>query len=76
MPLGTPRDDVERACQHYGITEAEYCVDPSAYPLPARGTGLLWNPLDGGGLAIGDTTISWGWIVAGILALLILLRRK
>jgi hypothetical protein len=42
VPSGRPRTDVERAIAHYGITEEEYCRDPSAYPLPERGMGL--NP--------------------------------
>lgn len=37
---GIPRDDVERAMSHYGITETEYCANPEAYPLPERGAGL------------------------------------
>ena len=37
---GIPLDDIQRACQHYGITEEEYCTHPEAYPLPDRGTGL------------------------------------
>jgi hypothetical protein len=36
---GTPKTDSQRAATHYGITEAEYLADPSAYPLPARGSG-------------------------------------
>jgi len=37
---GIPRNDVERAMNHYGITEEEYCRNPLAYPLPERGYGL------------------------------------
>jgi hypothetical protein len=62
---GTPKSDVERACQHYGITEAEYMANPQSYPLPPRGTGLN----------IGGTTIPWGWLVIGIIGLLVL-RKK
>lgn len=57
-----PKTDIERAKSHYGITEAEYCANPEAYPLPERGTGQ--------GLTIGGTTIGWGWIIIGILAFL------
>lgn len=37
---GIPRTDIERAMNHYNITEAQYLADPESYPLPPRGTGL------------------------------------
>lgn len=37
---GEPRSDVERAMNHYGITETEYLLHPECYPLPERGSGL------------------------------------
>jgi len=37
---GMPRSDIERAMNHYGITEEEYIVHPEYYPLPGRGSGL------------------------------------
>lgn len=36
---GIPKNDVERAATHYGITEAEYLANTESYPLPARGSG-------------------------------------
>jgi hypothetical protein len=35
---GIPRTDVERAMNHYNITEVEYLAHPERYPLPPRGT--------------------------------------
>lgn len=37
-----PRDDIERAMAHYGITAEEYLSNPQMYPLPGRGFGN-WN---------------------------------
>jgi hypothetical protein len=37
---GIPRTDIERAMNHYGITEVEYLSHPECYPLPARGARL------------------------------------
>jgi len=36
---GIPRTDVERAMNHYNITESQYLTHPGWYPLPQRGTG-------------------------------------
>jgi hypothetical protein len=38
---GIPRTDIERAMNHYGITSEQYLSNPTLYPLPARGTGLI-----------------------------------
>lgn len=67
MPLGIPRSDIERAVNHYGITEAQYCANPDAYPLPARGSGLTTGEASGSGL---------GWLVVALVALLLLGGRK
>ena len=50
---GIPRTDVERAMNHYGITEAEYCANPEAYPLPERGKRLA----QGTGIGLGAMVI-------------------
>ena len=42
---GNPRTDVERAQNHYGITATQYEANPSAYPLPDRGSGLCASGL-------------------------------
>jgi hypothetical protein len=38
--MGEPRDDIERAMNHYNISMDEYFANPQLYPLPERGTGL------------------------------------
>jgi hypothetical protein len=63
MPQGVPRTDTERAMAHYGISEAEYLANPSAYPLPERGSG------PGSGL-------SWGWIAVIVIAVIAFFRGK
>ena len=50
---GIPRTDVGRAMNHYGITEAEYCANPEAYPLPERGARLA----QGTGIGLGAMVI-------------------
>ena len=40
---GNPRDDTERAMNHYNIPKEEYLRCPKCYPLPDRGTGLYRN---------------------------------
>jgi len=39
--FGIPRTDVERAMNHYHISEAEYLAHPDWYPLPPRGTRFI-----------------------------------
>ena len=62
---GIPRTDIERAMNHYGITEEEYCENPDAYPLPERGTGLV----AGTGIGIGTA------LVIALVLFLVLKRR-
>lgn len=50
---GVPRTDVERAMNHYGITEEQYCANPEAYPLPDRGAGLIGGISAGAAVIIG-----------------------
>jgi hypothetical protein len=38
LARGTPKNDIERAINHYGITGAEYMAHPDWYPLPERGS--------------------------------------
>jgi len=37
---GIPRENIERAMRHYGITPEQYLTCPDCYPLPDRGAGL------------------------------------
>lgn len=69
---GIPRSDVERAVSHYGITEAQYCANPEAYPLPSRGTGLTT------GAAAGNpgTTLGLGTLAVIGLLIWVFTRRK
>ena len=39
--LGIPRSDIERAMNHYGISEEEYLAHIAWYPLPERGFGQI-----------------------------------
>jgi hypothetical protein len=42
VEYGIPKDDIQRAMTHYGITAEEYLSNPQMYPLPGRGSGI-WN---------------------------------
>lgn len=44
---GIPRTDIERAMNHYNITEEEYLANPNLYPLPPRGSGLKGGIMGG-----------------------------
>lgn len=73
---GIPRNDVERAIAHYGITESEYCANPGAYPLPSRGTGFTTGRAAGSNPGNPDSGgIGWGWIIIGIIVLIMLGRK-
>ena len=56
---GVPRTDVERAINHYGITEPEYRANPEAYPLPSRGTRLAQGDSIGLGTLIIIGLLIW-----------------
>ena len=63
---GTPRADWQRAMEHYGVTEAEYCANPEAYPLPARGAGFSRGTAAGtGGFTI------WHALIMGVIGFVI-----
>ncbi len=47
---GNPKNDIERAMDHYGVSAADYLAHPEWYPLPERGSAAV--PFTTGGTTV------------------------